>query len=320
VDVFLTIDTEIWCGGWEGLDEVFPDMFRKYVYGATRAGDYALPKTLEILAAAGLKASFFVEPLFSARFGPQYLAEITRIIIEAGQEIQLHLHPEWVDEATNPLLPVGTGKVGALSDLSQEQQATLVDWGLNALYDAGVERGSISAFRAGSYAANRDTLRALHGAGIGIDTSYNLACTLGTADISAQAFYQPRRIEQVHVYPVTVFRDGISPRPRHLQLSACSYCELQHMLFQAYHAGWESVVLVSHNFELLKPDKTEPDHIMVRRFRRLCRFLAENRDIFKVRGFNGLVPAAERAGITSLTSNPLRTSGRYIEQALRRVI
>jgi peptidoglycan/xylan/chitin deacetylase (PgdA/CDA1 family) len=39
------------------------------LYGRSPAGDYALPKTLEILDRNGLKGVFFVEPLFAARFG-----------------------------------------------------------------------------------------------------------------------------------------------------------------------------------------------------------------------------------------------------------
>ena len=60
--VFFTVDTEIWCGGWDDLDRKFPDAFQRYVYGPTDQGNYALPMTMEILSDHGLKGVFFVEP------------------------------------------------------------------------------------------------------------------------------------------------------------------------------------------------------------------------------------------------------------------
>jgi protein-tyrosine phosphatase len=68
------------------------------LYGRSPAGDYALPKTLEILDRNGLKGVFFVEPLFAARFGVEHLATIVDLIRAGGHDVQLHLHPEWSDE------------------------------------------------------------------------------------------------------------------------------------------------------------------------------------------------------------------------------
>ena len=47
MNIYLTFDVEIWCGGWDDLDSRFPSSFQRYVYGRSRKGDYALPKTLE---------------------------------------------------------------------------------------------------------------------------------------------------------------------------------------------------------------------------------------------------------------------------------
>ena len=93
--VFFTVDTEIWCGGWDDLDRKFPAAFQQYVYGPTGQGDYALPMTMEILNDHGLKGVFFVEPLFATRFGLAPLQEMVDLIQTAGHEIQLHLPPEW---------------------------------------------------------------------------------------------------------------------------------------------------------------------------------------------------------------------------------
>src|SRR5262245_63636701 len=76
LDVFFTVDVEIWCDGWDDLDAKFPAAYRRYIYGPTREGDYALPGTLKILNDHGLTGVFFVEPLFATRFGLEPLQEV----------------------------------------------------------------------------------------------------------------------------------------------------------------------------------------------------------------------------------------------------
>jgi len=78
--VLLTFDVEVWCNSWEHLDKLFPSAFDRYVYGHSRHGSYALPKTLEILNTHGLQGVFFIEPLFAARFGLSYLQTIVNLI------------------------------------------------------------------------------------------------------------------------------------------------------------------------------------------------------------------------------------------------
>ena len=104
LDVFFTVDVEIWCDGWVDIDKKFDDAYRKYIIGPTSKGDYGLPYQLEVLKDHAIPGTFFVEPLFSTRFGNQPLEEIVGLIRESGQEVQLHLHTEWVDESKEPLI------------------------------------------------------------------------------------------------------------------------------------------------------------------------------------------------------------------------
>ena len=57
VNVYFTVDAEIWCG-WKDLDDRFPAAFRRYVYGPAESGQYGLPMTSKVLADHGLKAVF----------------------------------------------------------------------------------------------------------------------------------------------------------------------------------------------------------------------------------------------------------------------
>lgn len=316
LDVFFTIDTEIWCDGWEDLDAKFPDAFRRYVYGPTRKGNYALPATLDILNDNGIKGVFFVEPLFAARFGQAPLDELVGLIQDARQEIQLHLHTEWVDEADEPELPNLGHKCQFLRMFDRTAQTQLIQYGRERLRIAGVEQ--LSAFRAGSYGLNADTLLALAANDLHIDTSYNASAAIGTADVApGRILHHPEGFDGVIEYPVSVFDDGFGWR--HLQVTACSFREFEHFLWRALDRGWQSVVIVSHNFELLNSSKRRPDPIVVRRFRQLCDFIARHSDSFRARGFNG-----SRAPDTDLIVEPVhssrwRTGLRIAEQATRRI-
>jgi hypothetical protein len=318
LDVFFTVDVEIWCDGWDKIDEKFPSAYRRYVYGPTSRGDYALPATMQILNDHGLRGVFFVEPLFSARFGKGPLEELVGLIQAADQEVQLHLHTEWVDTAREPLLPAVSGKRQHLRQFTRAEQTELIAAGLRLVRAAGAE--PINAFRAGNWALNHDTLGALAANAIEYDSSYNAASRVGVSDVApGQLLTQPARFETVTEYPVTVFRDRGPASLRPLQLTACSFREMQRVLDSAADSGWGAVVIVSHNFELLNQRKDRPDPIVVERFRRLCGYLGRHADRFRVAGFRELTSVAR----ADTQPPPLRSPswmsyGRYAEQLARR--
>ncbi len=143
---------------------------------------------------------------------------------------------------------------------------------------------------------------------------------------------------------MAVYHDG-TRKLRHVQLTACSFAEMEHLLWQALEAGHGSLVMLSHSFELLNAgSRDRSDPVTVRRFRRLCAFLDRNRDVFRMCGFQDLeamdaLPAAAGTGAASadgiaaaappadtaplhqppLLRSPLwRTGARVAEQAYRR--
>lgn len=314
--VFLTVDVEIWCDGWSNLDEIFPSAFRSYVYGPTPKGDFGLPFTLKLFKEHGLTGVFFVEPLFSTRFGQQPLAEIVGLLRDASQEIQLHLHTEWVDESIEPLLSRINGKRQHLRYFSLEEQTLLIDAGKRLLLQAG--GGHIDAFRAGSFGFNKNTLLALRANNISFDSSYNAtAFGLDSGVLPGVTIVDAAECEGIYEYPMTVFNDGTRSL-RHAQLTACSYEEMEGLLWQALETGRNSFVILSHNFELLNEAKTRPDAVVVERFRKLCSFLDRNRDSFRVCGFDGLQAQVGLSQPPPLASPLWKTGRRMIEQAYRR--
>ncbi len=316
LNVFFTVDVEVWCESWKKLDQQFPGAFRQYVYGPTLKGDYGLPYMLDVLSDHGLSGVFFVEPLFSTRFGIDPLAEIIGIIRERDQDVQLHLHTEWVDESLKPLLDNIQSKCRHLRSFSFEAQTTLIAAGAKLFMQAG--GGEIAAFRAGNFGFNRDTLRALKVVGIPIDSSYN-ASQFGTDSgvMNGSIIVEPILCEEVYEYPMTVFNDGTGVL-RHAQLGACSYKEMEGLLWEALQAKRNSFVILSHNFELLNRAKNRSDDVAVKRFRKLCTFLDRNRDSFRVQQFQGLKPLAVEQQPTPLSSSLFLTGARMLEQTYRR--
>ncbi len=322
MNVHLTFDTEVWCNGWDRLDAAFPASFERYVYGHSPAGDYALPKTLEILNRHGLTGVFFVEPLFSARFGAQHLATIVGLLQDAGQQVQLHLHPEWTDEITPPLLADHHAKRQHLTYYTLDEQTTLIGRARELLEAAGAR--AIDTFRSGSFAVNHDTYEALARNGLWLDSSINRCHAISAADLPQQRSLDvPFTIAGVQSFPVAVFRDGLG-KDRPAQVGACSLAELRDALQGAQAAGLPDFVIVSHNFEMLKPGSSKPDSIVVRRFEGLCALLAEHRTDWPVTAYraaenepsSGLIPANEAVGPRA---SLLSTLNRHTEQIARRV-
>jgi len=317
LDVFLTFDIEIWCDDWNDLDTKFPNAFQRYIYGATPRGNYGLPHILGELDDHGLKGVFFVEPFFSTRFGLDLLSEIISLIQEQKQEVQLHPHTEWIDESIEPLIDNIQSKKQLLRHFSLSEQITLIQAGANLIMKAG--GGHVNAFRAGNFGFNRDTLRALAANNIPFDSSYN--ATMYGLDsgihLPEDSFLESVECEGVYEFPITVFNDGL--KLRHTQVTACSYQEMEGLLWQALHSGRKSFVIFSHNFEFLNKSMNRPDYVAVNRFRKLCAFLVRHQDCFRVCGFQGLTPRAITSQPMPLTSSAWKTSYRMFEQTVRKI-
>jgi hypothetical protein len=318
--VFITVDTEVWphSSDWRATD-LASDMERD-IYGVTPQGEYGLRYQLDVLDAFGLKAVFFVESLFASAVGPGRLTETVELIRTRRHDVQLHLHPEWLQWMAKPTV---LGKHSQfLKDFTEDEQASMIKQALANLQDCGAD--SVCAFRAGNYGANFDTLRALKRNGIGYDTSYNFTYLSSQCGMkSPEPLLQAQEVEGVVEYPITFFEDWPG-HYRHLQITACSFGEMKHALLEARRRGWSSVVLVSHSFELLKNRKSPrtpllPDQICVRRFEQLCRFLAEHPDQFRTATFSelGAPPTSAPKESGPLKSNMLRTARRHSEQLLR---
>ncbi len=302
--VLLTIDTEL---TWRHLAE-----------GAGWQGNFALScepagvgiaYQLERLRRHGLKACFFVDPMPALVYGLEPIRRMVAPILEAGQEVQLHLHSFWSDLAAGR----GDDARFELTRFDAAEQRALIAEARELLVAAGAPPPV--AFRSGSYAANADTLAALGGLGLAYDSSHNgtehpwpSALPLDPAQID------PVRCSGVIEIPVTqIARRGGGLRP--FQICALSSEEMAAALRHAASNRHPVTTIVSHSFELATRDGKRVNRLVRGRFDRLCRFLDGNRAEMPTARFADLSLAAGAGAGRPLPARPLRTARRVAEQA-----
>jgi peptidoglycan/xylan/chitin deacetylase (PgdA/CDA1 family) len=308
--VFLTVDTELaWRHHAAGL--ATPTLFQRSIEPA----GVGIAYQLAVLARHQLKACFFVDPLPAALFGMEPMRRVVGAILAAGQEVQLHLHPNWTGAT------VGDGGAAhakfELIDFSEAEQRNLIARARDLLIEAGAPMPV--AFRAGSYGANDATLRALAALGFAYDSSHNGAEHPWPSAIDLPATQiAPVRHQGLIEVPVTLIHD----RPgsaRNFQICALSGGEMAAALDHAAMQRHAAVTMVSHSFELANRAGTRPNAVHVKRFDALCALLAARRELLPTVHFAEAHLALDQHDVP-LAPNLLRTGWRYAEQAWSNMI
>jgi hypothetical protein len=303
--VFITIDTEImWRHHVAGLD------VDTIVQRSLEPANVGVAWQLEQLARHDLKACFFVDPMPALVYGLDPIKRVVGAILEAGQEVQLHIHPNWTG--------AHAGDKGAtygafeLIDYSFEEQVELLAGASDMLVACGAPEPV--AFRSGSYSASDDTLAALAQLGFEYDSSHNgsehpwpSAIGLGERQIAP---IEHRGIIEV---PVTLIEDRAG-HLRHFQICALSAGEMRAALDHAVLRSHSAVTIVSHGFELANRAGTRPNAVHVRRFEALCRMLASRRGVLVTEFFADRPRMALGQDDAPLAPSLLRTRWRQAEQ------
>lgn len=303
--VFLTIDTELmWRHHVDGLDG--DAIFARSLEPAGVGISYKLA----LLARHGLKACFFVDPMPALAFGLAPIRRVVETILEAGQEVQLHLHPNWTAAVAGD-----RGTCAArfeMAEYARDEQQALIAGAAELLVAAGAPQPL--AFRGGSYGANGDTLDALAALGYVYDSSHN-----GSEHPFPSAIDLPvRQIAPLaHRGVIEVPVTAIEERPgqlRHFQICALSVGEMRAALDHAAANDHAAVTIVSHGFELANRAGTRANAVHVRRFESLCDLLAERADAMPTVHFADRPALRLGQDDAPLGPDPLRTRWRQAEQ------
>lgn len=263
--VFLTIDTELmWRHHAAGLPGA------EIVARSLEPAGVGVGYQLAMLARHGLKATFFVDPMPALVHGRDHVARVVEAILAAGQEVQLHLHPNWTAASATDRAAHARFE---MIEYSAHEQRELLAQARDMLTACGAPHPV--AFRAGSYAANDDTLAALTSLGFAYDSSHNGAHHPWPSAVSLPVRQIAPVVHRGLVeVPVTLIEDRAG-RLRHFQLCALSIAEMRAALDHARARDHAAVTIVSHGFELANRAGTRPNAVHVRRFAGLCALLAD---------------------------------------------
>lgn len=281
--VVITVDTEPSVAGAFADPTRYRPLLHEPVWGAVGGRSEALGFIIETLAAHDLQATFFVETVHLSCFPPDAMGGYVEWLQEAGQDIQLHLHPVWSryedERYANVNDRCGELTEARLTELIAAGAAQIAAWCGKAPV----------CLRTGNFSVSTAVYRALSQAGMPLASNVCLAVA-PPREAALRFAGGAHLVEGVLELPVTCFRDhGPVGRGRYrpLQLSACSFGELCALLNTLNRAGGSLAVIVTHPFEFLKwtgPEfgRLRANRVVQRRFKRLCRFLAREAERFEV--------------------------------------
>ena len=272
MNLYLTIDTELSSGLYQDLGKsALKEILDRSIIGKTESKDVGISYQMDVLDRSRLKAVFFVDPMPALIFGIGVVRDIVQPILDRGHDVQLHLHSEWLKFLDTPLL--GERKFNELKQYGLEDQIALVRFARETLIEAGAPPPT--AFRAGNYSANDDTLRALAINKIPYDTSFFTGKLTGSCDISLpKSTFAPVRHCGVIEVPIGAI-GGPDGTLRHAQLTALSYWELKDAIAYMKQQGVRYFSMVSHSFELMSRDRRKANFVVARRFEKLCAHLGK---------------------------------------------
>lgn len=270
--VYITIDTEYSSGFCTGRSRAErAENYARCIACITPEGAAGITHKLDLLAQTGQKAVFFVDPMPALVWGIAAIEDVVGPILEAGQDVQLHCHTEWLAIAGADNL-LASGRTGQnIADFPLDEQYEILGYCRDVLIAAGAPQPV--AFRAGNYGANDNTLRALAQLGLAYDTSHTPALpdacriTLGP-DVRDPVMHHG--IIEVPVGTIGTLGGG----QRHAQITALTLAEMTAAVRHARDAGQGNFVLVSHSFELINRRKLAINRVVQRRFAGLLRELS----------------------------------------------
>ena len=312
--VFITIDTEYGFGFTRRLGLASrQENFARSITCTTLSGIVGIGYQMDVFDRYGLKGVFFIDPMPALLWGTAAIEDVVGPIVARGHDVQLHIHTEWL-ELAGGVNPIGRRTGMNIKDFTWDEQCQLLDYARTTLIAAGAS--APTAFRAGNYGANDDTLRALAHLGMRFDTSHcpgiaNSMCgiSLGAAD----------SLPVEHCGVVEVPIGCIAARGhslRHAQVTALSAGEVIAAVRHCQREGIETFTLVSHSFELLSRDHARVNQVVKRRFELLCARLGQMPGIATGTYASNPPLVGDARHSPVLPFNPLRTGLRLAEQAV----
>lgn len=291
--VFITFDVECSMGGaWQNpnLKPVPPRLGMMGEYGNR---SFSIPLICDILDRYNLKATFFLETFNDELGYPGETEPVCRFLVENGQDIQLHIHPNHVHYGLHVAGKPYT-RTDQIADLPPDRQKEMISEGADR-----IERWTGTrpiAFRAGNMGASEQTLEILPETGIWLDSSYTFPYAGGQCRFPrGDAYNGCKWYGGVLEVALSGFRQlkvpGLHPA-KPVDLMGASFGECRDAVRMICDAGADAVVIL-HSFSLFKVRDVQYNagrlnRVVKRRFERFCEWLGVNQDAYPVRTFSEL--------------------------------
>lgn len=236
--VNISVDTEALPG------RATSDHVDRLIYGRVNDGEYGIPTQMRVFKELGIPATFYLECGQCALWGSEAISEVGKRVLDAGFDLQLHLHSELLARAhhwkwTRPVPPM-------LHNLDRAETFRALGFAVEQFYRIA---GRLpDSFRAGAYLFNPHTLHALHELGIRGSSNYRADQRPKNAyDFEGPAPMRPFRWSNgIFEFPIT-----LSPEP----LSALAPRECWRRILHHVQVNQTWVVnVVIHSWSFMRRD------------------------------------------------------------------
>lgn len=302
-NVYITVDTESSMGGAWAADALRPVPAERRIFCKIGGIDHGIGWQCDELERRGMKATFFCEVLSTLVLGDGDTRSYLDFLLGRGQDVQLHAHPnfyyysQYMAAREQGAAFDHSKRSDSMASHSGERQRELLAAACGIFERLTGRRPS--AYRAGGYSANSQTLGILEELGFVLDSSFNPRYQgHGSFDGETLTSNAAQKIGAIWEMPVTVAIEDL-PDPRKssslmpFEISALSLSEMRRMLDDLHAAGAAHVVIVFHSFSAVKAADDQysamrPDRIVRGRFRGLLDYLAGQTNRFTVSTFDEL--------------------------------
>lgn len=276
-EICITIDTEFNIAGHFSNPKKYRPLSEVAVTCPVDGKEQGLGFLLDTFDRFNTKATFFVETANHAYFGNEPMNGLVKRIQQAGQDIQLHVHPVWLSFLN------GEG------DTSFPQNDNCANRSFDELvlafnycvevFERWVGNKPL-AVRTGSLWADTNVYSVLKSLEIPMASNLGLGI-YHPPEEALQHSSGRHRIEGVMELPVFTYQDSRFNGKSHLkslQVTSCSWLEMKRILWAAREAGVEQVIILTHPFEFIKKSdfrytKTTANRLNQHRLQKLCEFI-----------------------------------------------
>jgi peptidoglycan/xylan/chitin deacetylase (PgdA/CDA1 family) len=284
--VVLTVDTEPSVAGALVPGGSHTPLIREPIAGWVNGESQGLGFILRTLRRHGLTATFFVETAHTHYFSDNAMGEYVEMLLDAGQDVQLHLHPCWLTfERRREDWPATV--TDDCHHLPADRLLELIEHGADKITAWSGSRPT--GMRTGNFSTSLSVFEAMSAAGLRYASNICLAVHRPpepelALEGGAGEFCGVREL------PVTCFRD-VGPvgrgRLRPMAVTALRVEEQIDLLNAAHANGNAVVVILTHPFEFFKTRNfrytdLRRNRITQKRLADLCSFLSRNSDRFDV--------------------------------------